>query len=75
MATFCAEREREHLLSVPKHLMVYQPDRTSRDAMVHCLQLGTVQLHAVAACMIRTKQWQKALCVLQLLWLWWLVLL
>lgn len=56
MVTFCTERGREHILSVPKGLMVYQPDRTSRDATVCILKLGTVQLHALVACMIRTTQ-------------------
>ena len=56
MVTVCIERGREHILSVPKGLMVYQPERTSRDATEHFLKLGTVQLDALVACMIRTKQ-------------------
>ena len=56
MATVCTEKGREHVVSVPKGLMVYQPDRTPKDATVRFLKLSTVQLHALVACMIRTKQ-------------------
>jgi hypothetical protein len=48
MVTVCSERRRDHILSVAKGLMVYQPDRTPRDATVHFLKLGTVQLHAIS---------------------------
>jgi len=34
MVMVCTERGKEHILSVPKGLMVYQSDRTSRDAKV-----------------------------------------